>query len=138
MEKKEIKKPKPILVADDDPDCLKFVLSTLEKEWMVLSATNGDDILRIARSELPCVIVLDVMMSGGKDGFTVFNELSKDPATRNIPVIFLSNVGQSMGLPFEFADMGRYLGREPAAFLEKPVSAAELLLEVNKVIGRNM
>lgn len=126
-------KPRPVLVVDDDPDSLNFAVGVLEKEWLVLSATNGSDALKIARTKRPAVIVLDVMLSGGQDGFTVFRELGNDPATKGIPVIFLTSVNQRTGLPFAAADLKKYLGREPAAFLEKPISADQLLRQVDDV-----
>ena len=117
-----------VLVVDDDPVALAADCKILGgAEFAVLTATCGDDALRVARSARPAVIVLDVMLPGGKDGFTIFRELRGDPVTQSIPVIFLTGVNQATDLAFGAREIGRYLGTEPAAFLEKPVSA-ELLL----------
>ena len=123
-----------VLAVDDDPDELARTCRTLGSIYPVLSAASGEAALRTARATLPSVIVLDVMMSEGKDGFAVFSELNNDPATRDIPVIFLTNVNQSMGLSFGIAEFEKYLGSKPAAFLEKPVTAAELLRNVAKIL----
>lgn len=123
-----------VLVVDDDCEELALTCKVLGAHYPVLAATSGEDALRTARETIPCVIVLDVMMSGGKDGFATFHELQTDPATRNIPVIFLTNVGKATGLPFGSAELGRYLGREPAAFLEKPASADKLLSVVARFV----
>ena len=123
-----------VLVVDDDPEELALTCKTLGSRYPVLAATTGEGALRTVRSAQPSVIVLDIMMPGGKNGFAVFHELQGDPVTRDIPVIFLTNVNQSTGLSFGPAELRRYLGKEPAAFLEKPVSASELLFNVAKLM----
>ncbi|OGV65868.1 MAG: hypothetical protein A2498_10020 [Lentisphaerae bacterium RIFOXYC12_FULL_60_16] len=129
-----------ILVVDDDPEELASTCAVLGARYPVLAATNGKDALNTARMAHPSAIVLDVMMPDGKNGFSVFFELNKDPATHGIPVIFLTHVNQSTGLPFGSAEMEPYLGCRPAAFLEKPVEDAQLLFTVETVLsqaGRN-
>jgi putative two-component system response regulator len=126
----------PLLVVDDDPEELKATCKALGSLYPLLTAVSGQDALRIAREARPCAIVLDVMLAGGIDGFAVFNELRHDPATRQIPVIFLTSVNQITGLPFCAGALGRYLGAEPAAFLEKPVSASALCGEVERVLNK--
>ncbi len=124
-----------ILVVDDEPEELKATCQALGTQRPVLTAASGQEALRMAREMLPCAIVLDVMMSGGMDGFAVFNELQHDPATRHIPVIFLTHVNQVTGLSFGSGDLRRYLGSEPAAFLEKPVSSETLRREVERILN---
>lgn len=121
------------LVVEDDPEQLASDCKALGMRFLVLAATCGEDALRIARNAQPTVIVLDVMMPGGKDGFTVFRELHDDPATRGIPVIFLTAVNRATGLCFGPREIHRHLGAEPAAFLEKPVSADQLRRAVTEV-----
>lgn len=127
---------KTILIVDDDPEELATTCRTLGERFPVLGANSGEEALNTARSTHPSVIVLDVMMAGGKDGFTVFRELQKDAATRRIPVIFLSSVNQVMKLTFGAQEVGEYLGAEPFAFLEKPVSSAALLNSVEQALAR--
>ena len=126
-----------VLVVDDDLESVENDRRTLETEYAVLTAACGEEALRIARDAEPAVIVLDVMMAGGKDGFAVFRELSYDPATRTIPIIFQTAVNQAMGVSFGVKDVGRYLGREPAAVLEKPVAPDTLLKTVSRVSARH-
>lgn len=119
-----------VLVVNDDPEELTSDCRTLREEFLVLAATCGEDALRMAKKALPSVIVLDVMMPGGTDGFTVFRELQNDATTHNIPVIFLTAVNRATGLSFGSRDIGQQLSAEPAAFLEKPVSPKKLLQTV--------
>ena len=79
---------------------------------------------------------LDVIMQGGKNGFIVFRDLCDNPMTSGIPVIFLTNVNETTGLSFGAGEVSRYLGRKPAAFLEKPLSPEVLIREVAKAVAR--
>ena len=123
-----------VLIVDDDPEILEFMIATLGPDYSVLSANNGDEAVRIAQREGPDVILLDVMMPGGKDGFSTFAELQKDPRTRNIPVLMQTDVNRKTGLAFDETAMKQYLGKAPAAFLQKPVAAKKLLEEISKVL----
>ena len=123
-----------VLIVDDDPEILEFMIATLGPDYSVLSANNGDEAVRIAQREGPDVILLDVMMPGGKDGFSTFAELQKDPRTRNIPVLMQTDVNRKTGLAFDDTAMKQYLGKAPAAFLQKPVAAKKLLEEISKVL----
>ncbi|HEX2612660.1 MAG TPA: response regulator [Fibrobacteria bacterium] len=85
---------KTVLIADDDPairDLLayKFRLAGLR----VLSAADGEEAVRIAREYRPHLAVLDRMMPG-LDGVAVLRTLREDPATREMPVIFLTAMRQ--------------------------------------------
>ena len=123
-----------ILVVDDDPEWLDFLSRTIGSQYPVLSATNGEDAVRRAQRACPDVIILDVMLYGGKDGFSTYAELQRDPRTQDIPVIMFTEVNRQMSLTFGAEDMDRYLGKAPAAFLEKPISAERLLEKVRDVL----
>lgn len=125
-----------VLVVDDDLENLDFMAEVLQAEYAVLRATNGTDALQVAQRDRPDVILLDVMMPGGKDGFSTFAELQKDPRTRDIPVLMQTDVNRKTGLSFDSEIMGEQLGKAPAAFLQKPVSARKLLDEIRKVLKR--
>jgi len=72
----------------------KSMGDVLRKEgYNVLSALDGEIGLRLARTELPDLILLDLILPK-KDGFEVFEELKKDPKASNIPVIVLTNLEQ--------------------------------------------
>lgn len=141
MEKKEKNGTMPrhvqtILVVDDDPEWLNFLTRAIGTEYPVLSATNGEDAVRRAQCACPDAIIMDVMMPGGRDGFSAYAELRNDPRTQDIPVLMLSEVNRKTGLDFSGEEMTRYLGKAPAVFLEKPISAERLLEEVRKALWR--
>lgn len=130
----EDKNMKTVLVVDDDPDCLAFACTSIGKQYSVLCACNGEDALRAAENSKPDAIILDVMMPGGKDGFTTFCELRQNAETRHIPVVMLTEVNEIAETAFSSEEMKKYLGAAPSAFLEKPVSPERLLEEINLAI----
>ena len=79
-----------ILMIDDSPENLFALGELLRPEYRLLAATSGKEGLRIAKNlPQPDLVLLDVMMPN-MDGYAVLAELRADPATRNIPVIFLT------------------------------------------------
>lgn len=125
-----------VLVVDDDPEWRAFVADALASCCAVVSASTGKDGVRIARTRRPSAIVLDVLLAGAEDGFTILCELRKDPATRDIPVVLFSNVNAKTHLAFNADDIRRQLGIRPDAFVEKPASAETIRRIVNEVIAR--
>jgi len=125
-----------IMVVDDDPEWLNFLTRAIGAEYAVLSASNGEDAVRSAQRACPDAIILDVMMPGGRDGFSTYAKLRNDPKTQDIPVLMLSEVNRKTDLDFGTEEMRQYLGKAPAAFLEKPISAERLLEEVRRVLRK--
>lgn len=79
-----------VLVIDDDADVRELLSRHLARDgFTVVCARDGSEGLRLARSERPGVVTLDVLMPG-LDGWSVLSELKADPATRDIPVIIVS------------------------------------------------
>ena len=91
-----------ILVIDDDPAALDLMNRYLAKDgFRAVTASNGVDGLRLARSVSPVAITLDVMMPG-MDGWAVLQQLKASAETQDIPVIMLTmlddkNMGYSLG-----------------------------------------
>jgi diguanylate cyclase (GGDEF)-like protein len=87
--------PKPkLLVVDDAPANIRVLRNLLLDEARVLFATSGRDALVTARSEQPDLILLDVMMPD-MDGYEVCRALKADPATRDLPVIFVTGLTEA-------------------------------------------
>jgi DNA-binding response OmpR family regulator len=83
-----------ILFVDDDNFLRKVYEAELkEKNFDVILAQDGEEGLEKAQLEDPDLIILDMIMPK-KSGFEVLTELQRNPKTRNIPVIILSNLGQ--------------------------------------------
>ena len=81
---------KLVLIVDDTPTNIAVVSGLLKDSFQTKVATNGEKALAIATGpEKPDLILLDVMMPG-MDGYEVCRRLKDNPATRDIPVIFLT------------------------------------------------
>ena len=121
------------LVVDDESDAREFVRAILEPDgWEVEEAENGNAGLEKAASLKPDLIVLDVQMPD-KNGFDVFTELIKDPGNKDTKVIMLTGVAEKTGIKFSADDMGEYLGKEPDAYVEKPINPDAFKRVVKKV-----
>ena len=83
-----------ILLAEDDRFLRKAAESALARSgYTVVTAVDGDEALARARDSAPDLILLDLIMPG-RNGFDVLHALKSDAATKAIPVIVLSNLGQ--------------------------------------------
>ncbi len=112
-----------ILVVDDTADNLSLMSGLLKDKYKVKLAINGEKALSIARgAEQPDLILLDIMMPG-LSGYEVCKILKDDPATRDIPVIFLTAM-----IGTEDEKKGLELGA--ADFITKPVNPPIVLARV--------
>jgi DNA-binding response OmpR family regulator len=83
---------KKILFIEDEAALQKTFRDILEKEgYQMISALDGESGLRLAKSEKPDLILLDLILPK-KDGFEVLKELKEDESTKGIPVIVLTNL----------------------------------------------
>jgi len=84
---------KKIVAADDEPSIVRLVSATLTaRGYEVVVAYNGEEALDKIHIEKPDLVVLDIMMPR-MDGREVRRKLAADPKTKDIPVLFLSAVG---------------------------------------------
>ncbi len=113
-----------ILLVDDNPTNLQVLFQTLEGVGCkLLIAKNGQGALTIAAKALPNLILLDIMMPD-IDGYEVCRKLKSNPATADIPVIFLSALGET-----EDKVKGLQLGA--VDYITKPFQPAEVIARVN-------
>lgn len=83
---------KKILFIEDESALQKALTETLEENgYKNIQALDGETGLRMAKNERPDLILLDIILPK-KDGFMVLEELKKDAATKEIPVLVLSNL----------------------------------------------
>ncbi len=83
-----------VLIVDDEPALLDIYSTKLRTDgFEVSTAPDGVSGLEAIINHLPDIVLLDVIMPG-KDGFDVLRDVKKNPKTRSIPVIVLSNLGQ--------------------------------------------
>ena len=118
---------KKILVVDDEPEIVQFLgLRLANSGYKVLKAYDGNEAIKIAKKELPDLIVLDILMPK-LDGSKTASMLKEDPETKDIPVIFLTCLFTKEDEKDGNVRGGRY-------FVAKPYDGEELL----KVIKENL
>ncbi len=85
--------PKHILIVDDDATFFKAYREIFPTEGFILhNAATGQEGLTLARTVKPDLILLDIMLPGGMNGFDVLEQLKGDPSTQHIPVIVITNL----------------------------------------------
>ncbi|QKO21710.1 response regulator transcription factor [Rhodoferax sp. BAB1] len=119
------------LIVDDQPDIRKLILMTMESEdFQLHEADNGVDALRLAQNLRPAIVLLDVMMPGGLDGYQVCEKIKADEVLRQTTkVILLTARGQRTDI-----ERGQSAGCD--AYLVKPFSPIELLDTVDRLVVR--
>ena len=118
-----------ILVVDDETDALELISYNLKQAgYQVVSAADGSEALTKAKTLLPALILLDVMLPE-VDGFDVCKILRRETATAAIPIIMLTA---------KTAEIDRVLGLELGAddYVIKPFSPRELVLRIKKLLER--
>ena len=119
-----------ILVVDDHRYVREMIRALFEREgYRVLDSADGAEGLALAEAHRPDCVVLDVRMPG-LSGFEVLERLNADPRTREIPVIMLTAVEDTL------AGMDRALTGGAVDFLAKPVSSARVAIRVRGAIER--
>ncbi|MGL5832654.1 MAG: response regulator [Waterburya sp.] len=121
-----------ILIVDDTPNNLQILFTYLETAgFKVLLAENSHSALRIAQTQNPDLILLDVLMPE-VDGFTTCSQLKSQGATKDIPVIFLTALSDTINKVQGFKLGG-------VDYITKPIEQEEVLVRIQTHLKlRNM
>ncbi len=87
-----MREPKTVFVIDDDPDIVEFATSVLTPYFNVKTGFSGNDCLQLVESNLPDLILMDVIMSHISDGLDCLRKLKESPQTKQIPVVMMTSV----------------------------------------------
>ncbi|NLM35920.1 MAG: response regulator transcription factor [Clostridiales bacterium] len=118
-----------ILVVDDEDNILELLKFNLENNsYKVVTASNGDEALKLARSEEPNLILLDLMLPG-LDGYELCKEIRRDVNLSHTPIIMITAKSE---------ELDKILGLELGAddYITKPFSIREMLARVKAVLRR--
>ncbi|MGN6387704.1 MAG: ATP-binding protein, partial [Verrucomicrobiota bacterium] len=115
-----------VLIADDEPDMLRFLKSQLQPHYQVIEAVDGRQAFEKAAQFLPDLVILDMMMPE-KDGLQVCRELRDRTSTRRIPIVLLTARADEE-TKIQSLDAGA------SDFLSKPFSTTELHVRVKNLI----
>jgi C4-dicarboxylate-specific signal transduction histidine kinase len=115
-----------ILIADDEPDMLRFLKSQLTTHYQVFEAVDGQQAIEKASQFLPDVVLLDMMMPE-KDGLQACREIREHTPTQSIPIILLTaRADEETKL--------KALEAGASDFLAKPFSTTELHVRIKNLV----
>ncbi|MEN6355719.1 MAG: response regulator [Armatimonadota bacterium] len=118
-----------VLIVDDEEEILRLVDYNLAKEgYLTCTVTTGEQALIEARTGMPDLIMLDLMLPG-VDGLNVCRILRSDPITKAIPIIMLTAKGEESDIV-----TGLELGADD--YITKPFSPKVLIARVRAVLRR--
>ncbi len=117
-----------VLVVEDSRDLARFIALQLASEYNVITAADGEEGWERARSDLPDLVITDLMMPR-RDGFWLCEQMRIDPVTRQVPIIMLTARGQAED---------RAQAREHGAdvYMSKPFNVRELLAAIARLMKR--
>ena len=118
-----------ILVVDDEKDIVELLQYNLEKEgYKISSVFSGEQCLKNVKTELPDLILLDLMLPE-IDGLDVCKILKSNPQTSDIPIVMLTAKGEETDIV-----LGLELGADD--YITKPFNLRELLARIKTVLRR--
>ncbi len=119
---------KKVLIADDEQNIVISLEFLLAREgFQVLVAQDGEEALAKARAEKPDLVLLDVMMPK-MNGFDVCQALRADPELSAVRILMLTAKGRE-------TEISKGLGLGADAYMTKPFSTKELVVQVRALLG---
>lgn len=124
-----------ILLVDDDPDFIEIHKTILENHgYEILTATNGEEGLKRVRTDMPDLIILDLIMEKHDAGFSFSKEIKKDHLFKNIPILMVTSVAEATGYRFSMKEDGYWMKTDD--FIDKPVKPEILIKRVEKLLSK--
>ena len=122
-----------ILWIDGDADFLETHKAILESRgYDVLTASSGREGLECVRSEMPDLVILDLMMEKHDAGFLFCKTMKTDPLFKRIPILMVTGAAASTGCRFTQEQDGYWMKTND--FLDKPVTPEVLLDRIDKLL----
>lgn len=115
-----------VLIVEDDEGIRQYVKYSLQSKYCILTATNGQEGVELARKNIPDIIISDVMMPV-MDGMELCKSIKEDISTSHIPVTLLT-AKDSM----QDKEAGYEIGAD--SYLTKPFSARLLISRINNIL----
>ena len=132
-EKREDDRRPKILMVDDDEEYSALISGVLRNRgFEVATASSAEEALEKIKSETPTLIILDVMMEHFDSGFALGKKIREQHG--KIPTILLSAIGQETGIDFEPKSEEQLERMHADAFLDKGVTADELVLKIRELL----
>ena len=123
-----------ILIVDDDPDFIDATRTYLTYAgFEVDEALTPDSALRKIDTGAPDLVILDVMIPSGAEGFEIARAIREDLNKHELPVLMLTSMPKTKKVPYGFAPDSDYLPVD--VFLEKPVLPELLVTTIKDMLG---
>ena len=122
--------PRTVLVVEDEPNIVESLRFLMKKAGFVVRvARDGNTALRTIESEIPDLVLLDIMMPR-RDGYEVCRAIRANPDWKDVRIIMLSAKGR---------EIDRRKGLELGAddYITKPFSTREIVARVHEILGTN-
>ena len=116
---------KKVMVVDDDPDIIYSIREGLYTEFEIVSAKGGMQCLQMLETEIPDIILLDIMMPN-MSGWETLDRIRKNPSLRTIPIVFITARTDEIA-----KDAGGFLGDD---YIEKPFTISDLKVRIDKIL----
>lgn len=117
-----------LLLVEDDPDILNLLKTTLTfRGYRVSTAHNGYEGLEAIQKQRPAIVIADIMMPK-MDGFGLVNRLRLDPATRDIPVVFIT----ATFVTAEDQEFAQNIGA--TCFIQKPIDLEQFVSTIRDLL----
>lgn len=115
-----------VLLVDDSPTDLANIRSIVrDAGYSVVTATSGNEAVKLANSEMPDLIFMDIVMEGA-DGYDACREIAQNSKTRNIPVVFVTSKNQKADRVWAELQGGK-------AFITKPYKPEQILDQISSL-----
>lgn len=121
---------KRVLVVEDDPDAREIMQKMLSAEGYQVSAPARVEMAAAeAKKHVPDVVLMDIMLPGGLDGFDMIRVLRRSPATANTPIIMMTARRKREDI-VQSAQLG------VAGFILKPIEKDTLLAKIKLALAK--
>lgn len=121
--------PYTILYVEDEPAIIELVHDILEhKDVCLISVSSGAEGIQKAREVKPDLMMLDVMMPD-RSGWSIYNEVRSDPASRDTPIIILT------GQLHRYRIMKEFAKSTIDAYITKPFDVGSVRRQIEKMLG---
>jgi len=117
---------KKILIADDEKSVRLLVRKLLSKDYIVLSAKDGEVAVEMSRSQKPDLILMDILMPK-MDGYTACHTIKRDPVTKVIPIVMLTDLGYELNVK-----LSKEMGAD--GYITKPFTSQDLLDAIGRFL----
>lgn len=120
-----------VLVVEDDPILKNLLGHTFAGKYQALYASSGEEAMALFGTHKPAVVLLDLMLPNGMDGFGVLEAVRKSAGPeKDTPIIVVSNLGQQKDI-----DRAKQLGANDY-LVKAEVSVEEIVAKLESVLGQ--